>query len=95
MPIRENVAIKQKSLGLTILLAMILYGLGHFYLGFKMSGVVFFVCGIIFSIIAFTLPPPATLFILFLWWVVQLIDAIKSQKALNAAWQRQYMGYRK
>jgi len=88
--------IKKKSLPLTVFLATILCGSGHLYLGFTIKGLFYLLCGICFSIVAFTFPPPVTLVILFVWWIIQLVDAIWCQRALDAAWQRQqFMGYRK
>ena len=80
--IAGNVCVsEEKSVGLSVVLSILLPGLGHFYLGLNQKGVTFLIayiisCILIFLVIGFILTPAV--------WIWGLIDVIKSTEALNA-----------
>ena len=72
---------EEKSVGLSIVLSILLSGLGHFYLGLNQRGVTFLIayiisCILMLFVIGFILAPAV--------WIWCLIDVIKSTEALNA-----------
>jgi TM2 domain-containing membrane protein YozV len=73
--------IKQKSLGITILLASLVSGVGHIYLGFVKRGVIIlilaFVLGFVVSVL---LPFPLSFLVLLIYWIWQIYDAYKHYK---------------
>ena len=76
-----------KTLWLTILLAFLLWGLGHMYLGFTKRGIIILVIGIfsLFSAIFF-IPFPYSWIIIYIiigYWIWQIWDAYKHYKKLN------------
>ena len=75
-----------QKLWLTILLAVIVSGLGHMYLGFLKRGIIILVVAIALWIIASLLFPErfGWLGIGGIWWIWQLWDAYKHYKKLNA-----------
>ena len=74
-----------KRLWLTILLAVIVSGLGHIYLGFFKRGIIFLVVGFAIWIIGDLLFPEryGLLGIGGAFWIWQIWDAYKHYKKLN------------
>ena len=74
-----------KKLWLTILLAVIVTGLGHIYLGFVKRGIIILVVGIAIWIIGELLFPEryGLLGIGGVFWIWQLWDVYKHYKKLN------------
>ena len=74
-----------KSLGLTILLAFLLSGIGHIYLGYVKRGIIIlilaFVLGFGFSIF---LPFPASLIPMVIYHIWQIYDAYKHYKKITS-----------
>ena len=73
-----------KNLALTILLSVIIYGLGEIYLGLINRGVIVLIVGIGVSLAAsLLLPFYIAAPIIFVYWVWQLVDAYQQYKKLN------------
>lgn len=73
-----------KSLGITILLAVLVSGVGHIYLGFVKRGIIILVVAIaIWIIVSLFIPYPWSWLIGGAYWVWQIIDAYKHYKKLN------------
>jgi TM2 domain-containing membrane protein YozV len=73
-----------KNLALTILLSVIIYGLGEIYLGLINRGVIVLIVGIGVSLAAsLMLPFYIAAPIIFVYWVWQLVDAYQQYKKLN------------
>jgi len=73
-----------KSLALTILLSVIIYGLGEIYLGLINRGVIVLIVGIAVSLAAsLLLPFYIAAPIIFAYWLWQLVDAYQQYKKLN------------
>jgi TM2 domain-containing membrane protein YozV len=66
---------KSKNLGLTILLAILVSGIGHVYLGYVKRGVIILIITIVFSfIVAIFLPFPVSAVPLTVYWIWQIYD---------------------
>lgn len=66
-----------KSLGITILLAVLVSGVGHIYLGIIKRGIIILIVGIaIWIIVPLFVPIPLSWVIGGGYWVWQLVDAI-------------------
>jgi TM2 domain-containing membrane protein YozV len=73
-----------KSLALTILLSVIIYGLGEIYLGEINRGVIVLIVGVAFSLGAsLLLPFYIAALIIFAYWIWQLVDAYLQYTRLN------------
>ncbi len=73
-----------KSLALTILLSVIIYGLGEIYLGLINRGVIVLIVGVGVSLAAsLLLPFYIALPIIFVYWIWQLVDAYQQFKKLK------------
>ena len=73
-----------KSLALTILLSVIIYGLGEIYLGVINRGVIVLIVGVGISLAAsLLLPFYIAAPIIFVYWIWQLVDAYQQYKKLN------------
>ena len=73
-----------KSLALTILLSVIIYGLGEIYLGVINRGVIVLIVGVAVSLGAsLLLPFCIAALIIFAYWIWQLVDAYLQYRRLN------------
>ena len=73
-----------KSLGLTMILALVLSGLGHIYLGFVKRGIIILIVGIlIWIIVSLLIPIPFSWLIGILYWIWQMWDAYNHYKKLK------------
>ena len=73
-----------KSLALTILLSVIIYGLGEIYLGVIDRGVIVLIVGVAISLGAsLLLPFNIAAPIIFAYWIWQLVDAYLQYRRLN------------
>ena len=73
-----------KSLGITIILAILLSGLGHIYLGFVKRGIIILIIGIvIWIVVSWIIPVPFIWLIGILYWVWQIWDAYNHYKSLK------------
>jgi TM2 domain-containing membrane protein YozV len=73
-----------KSLALTILLSVIIYGLGEIYLGLINRGVIVLIVGVGISLAAsLLLPFYIAAPLIFVYWIWQLVDAYQQYKKLN------------
>jgi TM2 domain-containing membrane protein YozV len=73
-----------KSLALTILLSVIIYGLGEIYLGLINRGVIVLIVGVGVSLAASLLSPfYIAAPIIFVYWIWQLVDAYQQFKKLK------------
>ena len=73
-----------KNLALTILLSVIIYGLGEIYLGVINRGVIVLIVGVGISLAAsLLLPFYIAAPIIFIYWIWQLVDAYQQYKKLN------------
>ena len=73
-----------KRLWLTILLAVVVWGVGHIYLGFIKRGITILVIGVIISIsVPLLVPIPLSWIIVIGYWLWQIWDAYKHYKKLN------------
>jgi len=71
-----------KSLAITILLAVVIAGLGHIYLGYKKRGIIILIARIaIWLSVAFFVPFPLSLVVGLVlgggFWLWQLIDVVR------------------
>ena len=73
-----------KSLGITILLAVLITGVGHIYLGLVKRGIIILIGGFAVGIGSSLLVPiPWSWVIAGAYWIWQLIDAYKQYKKIN------------
>jgi TM2 domain-containing membrane protein YozV len=73
-----------KSLALTILLSVIIYGLGEIYLGEINRGVIVLIVGVAVSLGAsLLLPFYIAALIIFAYWIWQLVDAYIQYRRIN------------
>ena len=73
-----------KSIALTIILSVIIYGLGEIYLGLINRGVLVLIVGVGISLAAsLLLPFYFAAPIIFVYWIWQLVDAYQQYKKLN------------
>ena len=78
-----------KSLALTILLSVIIYGLGEIYLGVINRGVIVLIVGVAVSLGAsLLLPFYIAALIIFAYWIWQLVDAYLQYRKLNVPSER-------
>lgn len=79
-----NLLGKLAGLWPTIFLALLVWGVGHFYLGFVQRGMIILIIG---SMLAFVLPwfipVPVSWIIIIGYWAWQIWDAYKHYKRLN------------
>jgi hypothetical protein len=74
-----------KRLWLTILLAVVLWGVGHIYLGVIRRGITILIVGIVLSIVVnLFVPIPFSWVIVIGYWLWQIYDAYKHYQKLNA-----------
>lgn len=70
-----------KSLGITILLAVVVLGMGHIYLGFVKRGITILVIGIVLAITAtLFMPIPLSWIVISGYSVWQIVDAYRHYK---------------
>ncbi len=73
-----------KSLALTILLSIIIYGLGEIYLGLINRGVMILIVGVAVSLAtSLLLPFYIAAPIILVYWIWQLVDAYQQFKKLS------------
>ena len=73
-----------KRLWLTVLLAVVIWGVGHIYLGLVKRGIIILVAGIaIWLIVPQVIPYPWSWLIIIRYWLWQIWDAYKHYKKLN------------
>jgi hypothetical protein len=73
-----------KRLWLTILLAVLIDGVGHIYLEFFKRGITILIIGIVSAMVAsIFIPFPYNLTVIIGYWIWQIIDAYKHYKKLN------------
>lgn len=73
-----------KSLALTILLSIFIYGLGEIYLGLINRGVIVLIVGVaVIFATSLLLPFYIALPIIFVYWIWQLVDAYQQYKKLS------------
>lgn len=78
-------AVKEKSLALTIILSVIIFGLGEIYLGLIGRGLTILIAGIVGSIaVTMLLPFYLSLPIITVFWIWQIFDAYKSHKKITS-----------
>jgi TM2 domain-containing membrane protein YozV len=78
-----------KNLALTILLSVIIYGLGEIYLGVINRGVIVLIVGVAVSLGAsLLLPFYISAPIIFAYWIWQLVDAYLQYRKLNIPSER-------
>jgi hypothetical protein len=73
-----------KRLWLTILLAVVFWGVGHIYLGIFGRGITILIVGLVSSMVASILIPfPYNSIVIIGYWIWQIYDAYKHYKKLN------------
>jgi TM2 domain-containing membrane protein YozV len=73
-----------KRLWLTILLAVVISGLGHIYLGYVKRGIIILIIGVILTFaMPLFIPIPWSWIITLGYWLWQIWDAYKHYKKLN------------
>ena len=73
-----------KNLGLTMILALVLSGMGHIYLGFVKRGIIILIVGLVSSIVASILIPfPYNWIVIIGYWIWQMWDAYNHYKKLK------------
>jgi len=73
-----------KSLGITILLAVLVSGVGHIYLGYIKRGIIILIVAIILAVsVPLFIPIPYSWIILIGYWLWQIYDAYKHYKKSN------------
>jgi TM2 domain-containing membrane protein YozV len=73
-----------KSLRITILLAFLLAGVGHIYLGFIKRGIIILIIGIGFGyIVSSFVPFPLSWLIIGPYWIWQLVDVYSLYKKMR------------
>lgn len=73
-----------KRLGLTILLAVLVSGVGHIYLGVIKRGIIILIVAIILGItIPLFIPVPYSWIIMIGYWVWQIYDAYEQYKKMD------------
>jgi hypothetical protein len=73
-----------KRLWLTIVLAVLVSGVGHIYLGFIKRGIIILIVAIILGFsLPFLIPLPFSWIILIGYWLWQIWDAYKHYNKLN------------
>jgi hypothetical protein len=73
-----------KSLRITILLAVLVSGVGHIYLGFLKRGIIILIVGIaLWWILRLFTPFPLNWFFFAIYWAWQIIDAHRHYKKLK------------
>src|SRR5687768_10944067 len=77
---RNNILTLAKSLPITIILAVILSGLGHIYLGFVKRGIIILIIGIALWAVATWLIPVFGWILGVAYWIWQIYDAYKLYK---------------
>ena len=84
-PINGSILIQllAKRLWLTILLAVLVAGVGHMYLGFVKRGIVILVIGIVLWIVTTFFVPEPFSWLAFAYFIWQIWDAYKHYKKLN------------
>jgi TM2 domain-containing membrane protein YozV len=76
--------VKEKSLALTIILSVIIFGLGQIYLGLIGRGLAILIEGFIGSnVLSMLLPFYISLPLIIIFWLWQTYDAYKSYKKMN------------
>jgi TM2 domain-containing membrane protein YozV len=77
----ELKSLPHKNLGITILLGVLVSGVGHIYLGIIKKGIIILIIGIAIAIIVpVFVPYPFSWIIGGVYWVWQLVDAIRSYR---------------
>lgn len=70
---------------LTVLLAVLVWGAGHIYLGLVNRGMIILVTGVVLAFVTpWFIPIPASWIIIIGYWAWQIWDAYKHYKQLNA-----------
>ena len=73
-----------KSLGITILLALLVSGVGHIYLGFTNRGITILVIAIFLSItLSLFVPFPYSWIMAGAFWIWQMVDVYSHYKILR------------
>jgi TM2 domain-containing membrane protein YozV len=79
-------SIPKKSLGVTIVLSVIIFGLGQIYLGFVKRGIIILIAGYVGSVVvSLFLPFYLSIPFIVVFWIWQIYDAYK----LHSKIQRQ------
>jgi TM2 domain-containing membrane protein YozV len=74
-----------KSLKITILLAFLVSGVGHIYLGAVRRGIIILVVGIaLWIVVPLFVPFPYSWIITLLYWIMQMVDAYLVYKKTNS-----------
>jgi TM2 domain-containing membrane protein YozV len=78
-----------KSLKITILLAFLVSGVGHIYLGTIKRGTIILVVGIaLWLIVPLFVPFPFSLVITMAYWIMQIVDAYLVYKKMDSGQAR-------
>jgi len=73
-----------KSLAITILLAVLVSGVGHIYLGIVKRGIIILIVGIaIWIIVPWFVPFPLSWVILAPYWIWQIVDVYRLYKKMK------------
>lgn len=81
--IDQNTLGPTKSLGLTILLALLIPGVGHIYLGFVRRGITILIVGIALWFSSMFIPFPWVWGINAVYWIWQIVDAYRRYQELK------------
>ena len=74
-----------KKLWQVILLAVLIEGVGHIYLGMFKRGLTILIVGLVFSaVVSLFIPIPYSWIIIIGYWAWQIYDAYKQYQKLNA-----------
>ena len=74
------VSTEQKSVLVSVILSVIIPGLGHFYLGLSRKGAIFLLAYVVSAILIFVI---IGLLLVLIVWIWALVDVIQSTNALN------------
>ena len=73
-----------KSLGITILLAVLVSGVGHIYLGYVKRGIIILTLAFVISIgVSMLVPFPYSLIFIGIYYIWQIYDAYKHYKKIS------------
>lgn len=70
---------------LTVLLAVLVWGIGHIYLGFVKRGLTILIVGVVLAfVMPWFIPIPISWIIIIGYWAWQIWDVYKHHKKMNA-----------
>ncbi|RPJ28082.1 MAG: hypothetical protein EHM25_10440 [Nitrosopumilales archaeon] len=73
-----------KSLAITIILSLLVAGVGHIYLGVVKRGIYILIFGIVLLIIAsWFVPSPLSWALVIIYWIWQIVDAYRQYTKLK------------